>query len=144
LGQLRRLPLAEEAPAADPKSPPEQIESSLLRRAGFVCLGLVATASLLVAGFCGIRWGLVEVPSTTEQHIARYRAEYAKLTAAELIREYEDMEKYGLDLTVPYRYKQAELEKKEWGRNASIAAAVGGAAVLGAFLLVATGRRNRS
>ena len=64
-------------------------------------LGLIATACLLVAGFCGIRWSLIDVSGTTEQHIANYREQYKGLTAAELIREYEQMEKYGLDLAAP-------------------------------------------
>jgi hypothetical protein len=106
-----------------------------------VILGLLATASLLVAAFCCIRWASITVPSTSEEHVAMYRTGYAELTAAELVREYEDMEDHGLDLAAPYKYKTAALEKGEWGRNASIAAAIGGVSLLGAFLLAATTRR---
>jgi hypothetical protein len=106
-------------------------------------LGLIATACLLVAGFCGIRWSLIDVPLNTEQHIATYREQYKGLTAAELIREYEQMEKYGLDLASPYNYKKQERTKRRWGQNASIAAGLGGLAILGAAALAAFGRQKR-
>ena len=44
---------------------------------------------------------------------------------------------------MPYKYKELQIKKDSWGRNASIAATGGGLAILGAFALAATGRRNR-
>ncbi len=119
-----------------------QTETSSLQRAGFVVLSLIATASLLVAAFCGIRWSLIEVPATTDEHIAMYRVQYNNLSAAELIREYEQMDEYGLDLPGPYQYKTIELKKRKWGQNASIAAGIGGVAMLAACLLAVGGRSS--
>ena len=116
----------------------------MARGAGFLVLGLIATASLLVAGYCGIRWVLIDVPHTTEEHIASMAEQYQKLSAAELIREYEQMDRYGIELVTPYPYKQLQMKKDSWGRNASMAGAIGGLAFLGAFALAATGRRKRA
>lgn len=140
LGKLRQLPLAEQAP---PAGELRSIETGSRSGAGFIVLGLIATACLLVAGFCGIRWSLIDVSATTEKHISSYREQYKALTAAELIREYEQMEKYGLDLASPYKYKQEERTKRKWGLNASIAAGLGGLAILGAAVLAASGRQER-
>jgi hypothetical protein len=105
---------------------------------------MIAIASLLVAGFCGIRWVLIDVPNTTQEHIASMREQYRELSAAELIREYEQMDRYGIELVTPYNYKQLQIKKDSWGRNASMAGAVAGLAFLGAFALAATGRRTRA
>ena len=115
-----------------------------MRSAGFLVLGLIATASLLIAGFCGIRWVLIDVPTTAEQHIEQIREQYRGLTAAELIREYEQMDRYSIDIVTPYNYKKLQIEKDGWGRNASIAGGVAGLAFLGAIALTITGRRKRA
>ncbi len=140
LGDIRQLPLADEEPTVQATA---QGEPSSWHSAAFLVLGLIATASLLIAGFCGIRWSLIEVPGTTEEHIATYRQEYAALTAAELIREYEQMERVTLDLGGPYKYKRDEMTRNKWGKNASIAAGVGGLAILAAIAVAVSGRRNR-
>ena len=140
LGELRKLPLVEEPQTAEATEAPE---SSIARRAGFLVLGLFATASLLVAGFCGIRWLLIEVPNTTEEHITTLRQQYSELSAAELVREYEQMDEYGIELIAPYDYRKEQIKKDSWGRNASMAGTVGGLAILGAIALATTGRRNR-
>jgi hypothetical protein len=138
LGQLRQLPVAEDV------DQPQRAEISSGHSTGVVVLGLIATASILVAGFCGIRWSLVEVSSSTEEHVESFRQAYQSLTAAELIREYEQMEDGGFELSGPIDYKLAEITRNAWGRNASIAAAVGGLAALGAFVAAGSGRRNRT
>ena len=145
LGKLRQLPLADDSPGAD-GSPPAAVgrEGGLGRRAAFVTLGLVATASLLIASFCWIRWSLIEVAVTTDIHIETLRQEYHQVPAAQLIREYEDMEKYGLDLPTPYKYKQIETNKKSWGRNASIWTAIGSLSLIGCIALGVTGRRKQA
>ncbi len=143
LGQLKRLPSAE--PDADPK-PAGKLSGSegpTAKRVGFVVLGVIATAMLLIAGFSAIRWSLIETPKTTDEHISELREAYKSLTPAELIREYEQMEKYALDMTPPYRYQTVALEKQRWGRNAAIAGTIGGFAVIIAAGLAISGRRNR-
>ena len=142
LGELRQLPLSEaddDAKIASNARP----ETSSGKRALFVLLGLIATASLLIAGFAAIRWALIDVPMSTEQHIAIYRQEYKKLKPAELIREYEQMEKYGLEMPMPYKYKTIELEKQDWGRNAAVAGTVGALSIIGLVLLTLTGPGTR-
>ena len=141
MGQLRQLPLAEDD---SKEAHPRGGETSMGRSTAFVALGLIATASFLVAGFCGIRWGLIDTSFTTEEHIATYREQYSELSPAQLIREYEQMEEFSIELAGPFKYKQEEIEKKAWGRNASIAAVVGGLAILGAFAVTTSQRRNRT
>jgi hypothetical protein len=141
LGDLRQLPQAEQDSSVDR---PQGVPISSGGSTGFAILGLIATASLVVAAFCGIRWSLIEVSSSTEAHIADYREAYRSLTAAQLIREYEQMEGDGFELAGPSPYKVAETNKRVWGRNASIAAAIGGLSLLGAFAIAGSGRRNQT
>lgn len=140
LGVLRQLPQTQE----ENKDRGQGVPISTGRSMGFVILGLIAAAAILVAGYCGIRWSLIKVSTTTEQHIADYREAYQSLTAAELIREYEQMETDKLELMGPTQYKRDQLEKHAWGRNASIAAAVAGVALLAAFGVAGLGSRDRS
>lgn len=143
LGELKHLPLADVTPAAEPRrGPPAQSASGM--QAGFVTLGLIATVSLLIAGFCSIRWYLIDASMSTEKHISEFQKAYVDLKPAELIREYEQMEEYGIDMPVPFKYKKIEDEKNGWGRKASIAGTVCGVSFLGAAILSATGRRKRS
>ncbi|TWU40789.1 hypothetical protein [Novipirellula artificiosorum] len=139
LGELRQLPEVN-TDAADVGIATHYDETGLAPRMGMVVLGLIATAALLTAGYCGIRWALVDVPYSTETHLAEVHEKYPKLKAAELIREYEQMEDLGLDLPNPYPYKLQELEKRGWGRNAAIAAAISFFSTLGAFFLGTSGR----
>jgi hypothetical protein len=142
LGELRKLPEAENEAADDPRVRGEERERSRFSRAGFGIAGLVAAASLLIAGFCGIRWSLADLPASTEEHISRVRQALSEQTAAELIREYEDMEARGLDLGLPFRYKELEMRKAKWGKDASIAASVGVVALLVAIGFASSGRRK--
>ncbi len=144
LGELRNLPLADESAAENRKAGGASSEGSLGRKITFGIAGLAATASLLVASYCGIRWALTEVPATTEDHIAEVRKELSERTAAELVREYEDMEQRSIDLGGPFPYKRDAMEKASWGRNASIAATVGSLALLVAIGCALSGRRKQS
>lgn len=143
LGDLRKLPQEEDsAPSGSHAAVAAGASTSTWRRVTFVILGLIATASLLIAGFCGLRWSLIDNPFSTEVHIATIRDQYSGLSAAQLIREYEEMDRYGLDLAAPYKYKVTESIKNQWGMNAVIAAGVGGLAVLGAIAVSVSGRRK--
>lgn len=102
----------------------------------FTALLLVSLVSLIITGYCGIRWALVKVPATTELHIEELRNVYDKATPAELIREWEQMEKQGVDIASPYSYQRVADEKQDWGFNTVIAGLVtllglGGAVTLG-------------
>lgn len=144
LGELRKLPAVEENSEADPRDRGSIDEPSRLAQTGFVIAGLVATGALLVATFCGIRWALIEVPATSEDHIATIRERLSERSASELVREYEDMELRGLELGVPFQYKEIADEKAGWGRDASIAGAIGAAALALAFICGFYTRRNRA
>jgi hypothetical protein len=144
LGELRTLPPADESVAEDRSSEVAAPEGSLGRKITFAIAGVAATASLLVASYCGIRWALTEVPATTEQHIATVREELSRRTAAELVREYEDMENRSIDLGGPFPYKRDAMEKASWGRNASIAATLGSVALVVAIGCALSGRRKQS
>ena len=137
LGDLRKLPSEELHESPQSASKPE-VSGGL--RAGFLLLAVIALGSFLIAGYCGIRWSLIEVSGSTDDHIVRMREEYATVPAARLIREYEQMEEDGIDLGLPFRYKQRAIEKSGWGNNASIATGVGILAILGALGLTVVTR----
>ncbi len=141
LGELRQLP-----PATTQDDVPlgSSEDSSLPHRAAFVLFGLVATASLMIAGFCGIRWALITVPLTTDQHIAQYRDAYQAAAPAELIREWESMEKYGVDLAAPYQYQTMANEKRTWGINTIVAGSVAAVSVVLAGAFGRSRRRSAS
>lgn len=138
LGDLRQLPQADAATAVGTAREP----GSPLRRFGFVAFGLVGIAGLLVAGFCLIRWALIEVPTTTEQHIAELRDTYANVSASQLVIEYEDIEQFGVDLASPMAYQAIVDNKSAWGRNALYAGIVGLLAIAAAGGLAAVARRR--
>jgi hypothetical protein len=143
LGQLKELPQEESADGAKFASNEVAPDSASLKRAAFALLGVIATLSVLICGFCTVRWYLIDVPQTTEQHLAKFEREYKKLKPAELIREYEQMERYGLDMPIPFNYKLIQVEKQAWGQNAAVAGAVAGVAMLIAFLLALLGGQKR-
>ena len=90
LGDIRSLPLAgDTAEAEQATAMAENVSGNFL---GTALLGLLCMAALLAAGFCGIRWYLIEVEMTTQAHIEEVNTLYAEADAARLIREYQDME----------------------------------------------------
>lgn len=139
LGKVRQLPMSESGIASAQKR--EAATSSGGGSISFLVLGLIATAALVIAGFCGIRWFLIDVPMTTETHIAEYEKAYRGLEPARLVREYEQMEKYSLDMVPMYTYKKTEQTKSDWGRSAAVAGGVGLLAVIGAFLMGTANRK---
>ena len=143
LGDLRRLPVAEPPPGGRSQADaPVVARGPSAATIGFVVLGLIATVSLLIAGFSTIRWAMLEAPETSQSHIETLREEYGKVNAAQLIREYEVMERYGLEMPSPYKYKQQQLIKSTWGRNALIAGTLAAVAVLGAVALALSVQRS--
>ncbi|MFK8114451.1 MAG: hypothetical protein AB8B91_19770 [Rubripirellula sp.] len=139
LGELRQLPV-EDSQTANPES--RQAAGGGGKGFIFLALGMIGVVSLLMAGYCGIRWVLIDVPATSEIHIADYKERYENLTAAELVREYEDMEKFGVELAGPFKYKLDELKKTAWGGKAAGAGVVGLISIAGAFLIGGSGRRS--
>jgi DNA-directed RNA polymerase subunit RPC12/RpoP len=140
LGELKRLqvPQGGQSRAADGSTnpsnvgPPDNVASG--SSIVFVTLAFLATACLIIAFYCGIRWFLIKVPTTTEQHIATTTAAMKEASAAQLIVEYESLEKFGIDVASPFPYQVTANTKAKWGLNALVAASLGGVAVLGAGL----------
>jgi len=132
LGQLRQLPQTEPAPEDT-----SRLTGGSPRGRGisFAFFAFVAAGSLLISGYCGIRWILTDVPMTTDEHIARLRVGYQAVEPAQLITEYEEMEKYGLDLPQPFAYQTIADARRSWGRNCLIAGGIGLAGLLAAFLI---------
>lgn len=140
LRDLRQLPPVEADRDPNPKTPPSGL--GMGQRVAFGMLGAVALVGLLISGFCWVRWASVEVPITTEGHIEQLREMYADLNAAELIREYQDIDQFGVDLAAPMTYRVAEMTKNRWKRNALASGGVSTLAILAAAALVLLSRRR--
>ncbi len=138
LGELKRLPMTE-SPSTK-AAPPEEM-SSAGRTTGFVIFGGLATLCLLATAFCGIRWALISVPSDTQTHIEEMRQAYKVAASAQLVREWEEMEKYGVDIVSPYKYQRIANEKRRWGINTAVAGSLGGLFILAAGALARGGRK---
>ena len=131
LGELKRLPLHDNSAGRSPSGSPSSAGSPL----PFVLMACIATAAVLGAGYCGLRYVLTDVPMTTEEHLREYKQGYETASPATLIREYEDMEKYGLELGEPMLYKSIEQRKSQWGRSTLLCGGVAAVAILGCVAL---------
>jgi len=146
LGDLKRL--TEAAAAANPHShppllPSESADNQTTSRVLFGGALAMVGLSAIVATFCLVRYLSIEVPVTTEMHIEEIDRTYHSVSAAQLIREWQQMEKNALDVAFPYNYKKSETEKARWARNTAIAGAVSAAGILLAvFLGLADSRRR--
>jgi hypothetical protein len=132
LGELKRLPQDDAKASLDASVEAARAGKSPLV---FISLGLIATAALLVAAYCGLRWSLIDIPITTESHIADYEREYKTVAPAVLIREYESMEKFGIEMVGPMKYVQLAGLRRQWGSSAATAAGVGLVSLMAAFAL---------
>ncbi len=141
LGELRQLPTA--GTPGVPEVGPSEVASGG-RTTGFVIFGGLATLCLLIAAFCGIRWALITVPSNTELHIDQMRQAYKEAQSAQLIREWEDMEKYGVDIVSAYNYQKIANEKRRWGTDAAVAGSIAGLCILAAWGFARSGRQPES
>ena len=90
------------------------------RRIVFAILMLIAGTAAAAGLFSAIRYVAIDVPATTETHIAEMERMYKEIPASQLVREWQQMEKFGLDATTPYNYKKLAIEKARWGRNGLI------------------------
>ncbi len=143
LGDLRRL--AEVAgPSTVPSAASSVNEGGEFRRAAFAVVITLAGIAGLGGGFCAIRYWNVDVPGTTEMHLEEVRATFKQVPASQLVREYQQMERYGLEVSQPYVYKKLELEKAGWLKNTMIALGIFGGLALLAIILGSTGRRTKS
>ena len=139
LGELRLLPKADDVDEGVVIQKNSR-DFSPVARTGFLISGFAATACLLIASFCGVRWMLLPVPTSTAEHIESTRNDIQSFNAAELIRAYEEMEKIPIDLTRPYVYKEKENIRNRWKMNTIYAGSAGLLAVGIAAFFATTGR----
>lgn len=139
LGGLRKLPLAD---VADENDSGGRIETPIASRIGYSVLGLIGFVLLIAAAYGGVRWALLEVPATTEQHIAELRETYENAAVGQLIREWEEIESYDVSANVPFPYRITELRKQELGRSAATMAVAGLLSILAAIGCLLWGRRS--
>ena len=93
LGELKRLPLVDgSAEKSQLQTGPSGLSGG--RSMAFAALGAVSLLCFLGTAFCGVNWATINVPTTTESHLADLKATYRMASAARLIREYEDITKY--------------------------------------------------
>jgi ribosomal protein S27E len=138
LGELRRLITQSESESpgtVEGAIPPLASESATGRRIVFAILMLIAGSAAVAGTFCAIRYFTIEVPGTSESHIAEMSRMYHEVSAGQLVREWQQMEKYGLDTAAPYGYKKLETEKLRWGRNGLIALGCFSLAIIPAAIL---------
>jgi hypothetical protein len=131
LGELRQL--ENEQAAAPVPATAGRIGS----RIAFAVLLAIAAIAASIAAFCLIRYATITVPETTEGHIASIEEVYPQLSAAELVREWQEMEKFTPEATGPYVYQRIAAEKSGWLQQGLIGLAVAAVAALIAVALIA-------
>lgn len=127
LGELKRLAAAEQIRSgidAESSRSAQSPDANSGRRVVFAGLMAIAGIAAIVGLFCFVRYLAVQVPATTETHIAEVEQMYHQVSAAQLVREWQQMEKFGLEAVAPYQYKVLAVEKANWGRNSLICLAV--------------------
>jgi len=150
LGELKRLAASAEQPESPQLSSQwangpadSSAESNSGRRIAFAGLLAIAGVALVAGAFCFVRYLAIEIPATSEAHIAEIEQIYKQVPASQLVREWQQMEKYGLDVPSPYGYKKLEIEKNRWQRNTLISAGVIGIALVAAVGLMLTSPKRR-
>ncbi|MEO9594476.1 hypothetical protein, partial [Rhodopirellula bahusiensis] len=108
----------------------------------FTALGLLAAGLFLAAAFCAVNWATITVPLTTEGHIDEFRQAYKEVSSAQMIREWEEINRSGVDLPAMYQYRVMELDKLAWLRNAGLFFGAGLLAVIGAVFVGRSGRAS--
>ncbi|MEM9366781.1 MAG: hypothetical protein AAGD07_12365 [Planctomycetota bacterium] len=137
LRELKQLDIADTAPA---QASPANTESAGGRSVAFAGIAFLATACLVAGAFSGVRYALLDAPMSTEKHIEEVERVYPTVTSAQLFREWEDLDEFGVDLIAPYQYQKAAEKKANWGRS-TIAFLAGFVACFGGSLVLS--RRGR-
>lgn len=136
LGELRKLESNPVSPAAR-----QAVASSATgNRAAFALLMGIAVIAIVGGSYCLVRFAAIEVPATTEEHIAEIEEVYSQLPPAQLVREWQEMEDFSQELANPYVYQEIANERSEWLRNALIGFAIAAGASVIAFLSLSFGR----
>lgn len=145
LGELKRIASEEAASGMVSESVAANAissDSQAGKRVLFGGLLAIAGVAAIVGLFCLVRYLSVDVPATTEMHIAEIDQVFHQSPAAQLVREFQEMEKFNLDASAPYNYKKLEKEKSRWARNSLIAAGVLGLSMAVAIYLGLSDKRR--
>ncbi len=142
LGELRKHPAATES-GQSKTAANAAVGLSGGRSLAFVTLSLVCLLSLLGAVFCGVNWATTEVPFTTQKHLELLRDHYAHASSAQLIREYEDITEFGVDIPHPLLYRTLELKREAW-KHKTIGFAVLSIATVVLAMIVGRQRRAKN
>ncbi len=134
LGELRKLESQAAAPATG---------GATGHRAAFALLMGIAAIAIVGASYCVVRFVAIEVPATTEQHIAEIDVAYSEMPVSQLVREWQEMEDFSPEMASPYVYQAVADEKSQWLQNALIGFAIAGLAGVIAFISLALGRSKR-
>jgi hypothetical protein len=133
LGELRKL---ESQASPDGKS----ATSNTGQRTAFALLLTIAAIALVGASYCMVRFAAIEVPATTEEHIAEIELFYSQMPVAQLVGEWREMEDFSPELASPYTYQLIADEKAEWLRSGLIGFAIAALAGVLAFVSLSLGR----
>lgn len=137
LGELREFPTAR--PSHQEQASADAIGLSGGRSMVFAGLGLVCLLSVLGAAFCGVNWATIDVPMTTERHLAMLEEHYEEASSSQMIREFEDITQWGVDIPAPLEYRTIELRREAWAHKTM---AFGAVAVLAFIAAIFAGRRG--
>jgi hypothetical protein len=136
LGELRKL----ESEPISLAAKQAFAQSVTGNRAAFALLMGIAAFAIVGASYCLVRFAAIDVPATTEDHIAEIEEVYAQMPAAQLVREWQEMEKFSPQIANPYVYQVIANERSAWLRNALIGLAIAAVAGAIAFLSLSLGR----
>lgn len=139
LGDLRNLPPVTSAIASSDETAATKGLSGG-RSMAFAGLGLVCLIGLLGAAFCGVNWANTEAPMSTGKHLELLQEMYTEASSSQLIREFEEITEYGVDVPAPLMYRTMELQKLAWGQKALGFLAFAALAFVAALFV---GRRQR-
>jgi len=135
LGELRKLDEASNAEVAV-----AAMGSSTGQRAIFALLLAISAVSAVAGTYCLVRYFAIEAPISTEHHIAQVEQAYGQISGAELVREWQEMEKFAPELSNRYVYQAIADERSGWLTKAVIGFAVATATAILATLAVVLGR----
>ncbi|HBJ39130.1 MAG TPA: hypothetical protein DDZ51_31165 [Planctomycetaceae bacterium] len=136
LGELRKL----QSQSAESAAKPPASSTATGQRTAFALLMAIAAIAIVGASYCVVRYAAIEVPATSEDHIAEIEQLYSQMPDAQLVREWQEMEDFSPELASPYVYQLVAEEKSRWLRNALIGFAIAAVSGVIAFLSLSLGR----
>lgn len=144
LGELRKLQLQNSAATSNTTAPRDTIarNAGAGQRVAFGMLMAVAALAIVGASYCMVRYFAIQVPATTEDHLAEVEELYPQMSAAQLVDEWKQMEDFSEQLARPYMYQVIAEEKSSWLINAMIGFAVAAIAAIIALISLAVGREK--